>query len=70
LGCDAKLHSPMEAGRVCHASLRRLEIARRIDASSTAVKERYEIHRIEIAGRGCYSERLQETTAELLACLG
>jgi hypothetical protein len=47
-----------------------LEIARRIDVSSTAVTRRYEIHRREIAGRGCYSERLQETAAEVLACLG
>jgi hypothetical protein len=50
--------------------MRRLEIARRIDASSTAVKESYEIHRRGIADGGCYPGQPQETATKHFACLG
>ena len=46
------------------------EIARRIDASTTAAKRRYEIHRREIAEGEDYPSRAQTTAVELLACLG
>ena len=64
----------MECARGCAAtgSLRPawLEIARRTDASPTAAKRKYEIHRREILGGESYPERLQGLATELLARLG